>query len=124
MVILIKFFMPHCGIAIWPFVFIREKDFKLTLLTHETIHLKQQQECLVVFAYLWFIVELFIKSIYYKSVRKGYLNVSFEREAFINQFNTTYLFNRKPYAFLDYVYFKHTNPNEKERTTEQGGDSE
>ena len=71
----------YSAICLGPFVIIRERDYSTELLHHETIHYEQQKEMLFVFAYIWYLIEFLLKSIYYFNFRKGYEAISFEREA-------------------------------------------
>lgn len=78
----------------------------MTTINHEMIHIAQQKEMLVVFTYIWYWVEYLIKLVYYRNRDKAYRAVSFEREAYINDWNMGYLDKRKHYSFLKYVFYK------------------
>lgn len=67
---------------------------------HEYIHSLQQREMLYVFFYLWYVVEWLIKLVYYRDFIKAYRNISFEREAYANQYDTCYRHHRKHYAWF------------------------
>lgn len=85
------------GMAFFPFIIINENiihDGMDELINHERIHLRQQLELLILPFYIWYLIA------YY---RKGYMNVSFEKEAYANDKNLDYLKTRKPFAFLKYV---------------------
>lgn len=71
---------------------------------HETTHLHQELEMMIVFFYLWFIVEFSIKLAITLSWKRAYLSVAFEQEAYNNQFEKRYLENRRHYAWLKYVF--------------------
>ena len=81
------------GITLFPFIIIK-KDANSMLINHEKIHFRQQIEMLVVFFYLWYIIEF---------IFKGYKGISFEREAYINQNNLSYLKNRRFWSFIKYI---------------------
>lgn len=83
------------GLAFFPFIFVRE-DIVIDdiLINHERIHLRQQKEMLIIPFYIWYLIA------YY---RKGYMNISFEKEAYDNEDNLTYLKNRRIFAFLRYT---------------------
>jgi hypothetical protein len=68
-------------------------------LNHEKIHTAQIKEMFYVFFYIWYSIEWLIR------LPKGnaYRNISFEREAYANDRNLTYLENRKPFSFLKYL---------------------
>ena len=93
------------GITLYPFIFLKRKDLKhdAELVNHEKIHLKQQKELLIIFFYLLYFIEWIIKIIIYKNSNLAYKNISFEREAYINESNLYYLENRKFWAFLNYI---------------------
>ena len=93
--------MDAAGITIWPFIFISTK-VKVTdrLINHERIHLRQQLEMLVIPFYVVYLIEFYTK---------GYMNVSFEKEAYGNDNDLLYLTTRKPYSFIK--YFKHERKN-------------
>ncbi len=69
-------------------------------INHEAIHTTQMKEMLYIFFYVWYIIEwgirLFMKG-------NAYRNISFEREAYANQNNLSYLNTRKRYAWLNFL---------------------
>ncbi len=105
MVFLLKWFW-YSAITVYPFVLIRERDYSRVVLNHEYIHLKQQLEMLIVFAYVWFAIEFLFKLLYYRNFRKAYMSVSFEREAVAGERLIGYLSVRKPYTWLKFIYIK------------------
>jgi hypothetical protein len=109
----LSWFMRIGGITLWPWIILREKynrnniywQNRLKLIkTHETIHIKQQQELLVIPFYIWYITEWFIKLFIYG--KGSYKNISFEREANNNESNPDYLKTRKFWAFFKYIFKK------------------
>lgn len=72
-------------------------------MTHERIHTAQMREMLYVFFYVWYIVEWLVRLIQYHDSHMAYRNISFEREAYSNQFRTTYLDYRKHYSWWKYL---------------------
>ena len=107
MIFISKYLVPkgYTGIAIFPFVLLKSKQLKVNrvLINHEKIHLKQQLELLVIPFYLFYVAEFLIRLIQYKNWHKAYLNISFEREAFTNEFNLDYLKQRPFWSFLKYL---------------------
>ena len=93
------------GITLYPFIFLKRKDLKhdAELINHEKIHLKQQQELLIVFFFLFYLIEWTVKFLKYRNKFLAYKNLSFEREAYHNQDNLYYLETRKIWAFLNYI---------------------
>lgn len=83
------------GLALLPFIFIRDKSYKSNkvLINHEKIHLRQQIELLFFGFIIWYYIAM---------IRKGYRNISFEREAYKNQRDLGYLKNRKLFSFYKY----------------------
>ena len=82
------------AVAFFPFIFVAPKTVVTDrLLNHERIHLRQQVELLVLPFYIWYLIAYF---------RKGYRNVSFEREAYGNEYDLDYLKRRKPFSFFKY----------------------
>lgn len=74
------------------------------ILNHEKIHTEQMKELLYIFFYLIYCVEYLIKFICCFNFHKAYHNVSFEKEAFDNEFNLKYLENRKRYNWIKYLF--------------------
>lgn len=93
------------GLAIFPFIFLKDKSLKENkrMLFHENIHLRQQLEMLWLFFFLWYGIEFIIRWIQFKNPLQAYLNISFEKEAYANEHNLNYLKNRKFAAFYRYL---------------------
>lgn len=93
------------GITLFPFILLRDKRYKSDqiLLNHEKIHLRQQMELLIVFFYIWYLSEFLYKVIKFKNKYSAYREISFEREAYDNEQNPSYLENRKLWAFWIYL---------------------
>lgn len=68
-------------------------------LNHERIHTAQWRELWYVGFLLWYLIEWLAR------LPKGnaYRNISFEREAYANDDNFTYLETRKRFAFIKYM---------------------
>ena len=69
-------------------------------LMHESIHSEQIKELLYIPFYIWYFIEWIIKLFIYRDFKKAYRNISFEKEAYLNQYNYDYLKNRKRYAWI------------------------
>lgn len=84
------------GLAIFPVIFVANKsqDKFSVLVNHEKIHFRQQLELLFIGFIIWYYIAYF---------RKGYRNISFEKEAYDNQENLDYLKQRKMFSFLKYA---------------------
>jgi beta-lactamase regulating signal transducer with metallopeptidase domain len=106
-------FMKIGGITLWPFIILREKYQSSTsywrakrekIINHESIHIAQQGELLVIPFYVLYILEWFIKLFFYGS--RAYYNISFEREAYKNELDLTYLSKRKRYSWIKLIFKK------------------
>ena len=93
------------GITLWPFIIACKKQLKedLIFVNHEKIHLRQQAEMLVIPFYLWYSIEFVFRLFQYKNKHDAYKNISFEREAYANQKNFSYLNERSFWAFLTFL---------------------
>ena len=93
------------GMALYPFIFLRDKSLKKNevVINHEKIHLRQQLEFLIIPFYIWYGIEFLIHLIQFKDSTKAYLRISFEREAYANERDLTYLKKRKFWAFRRYI---------------------
>ena len=91
------------GITLAPFGIYIQKDYLNWewVINHENIHWKQQIEMLIIPFYLWYFIEWFIKLFIYG--KRAYRNISFEREAYDNQFNPDYLKIRKQYSWIQQI---------------------
>lgn len=106
MIVIFKhfFYKNYVGLSLWPFIILKNDDLKddIVLINHEKIHLKQQQELLIIFFYILYISEWLIRTLFYLDSYKAYQNISFEREAYNNEKNLNYPNNRKTFGFLRY----------------------
>lgn len=97
----------YTGIALFPFVFVRYAQLKhnKVFVNHERIHLKQQLELLVFPFFVWYGLEFLVRYVQYKNWYQAYRNISFEREAYKNEFDLEYLKNRPLWNFLKYLCY-------------------
>ena len=91
------------GIALFPFILLRQKSPGFSIINHERIHLKQQLELGIVIFYIWYFTEYLIRLARYKNHYLAYLHISFEQEAYRNQHDHDYLKNRAFWAFWKYL---------------------
>lgn len=91
-----------------------EDDIKQKDLNHEGTHTYQMDDFVLGLSwlrliggtifYLWYGIEFVFRFFQYGfDWHTAYKNISFEREAFANQYDDTYLANRKRFAFVDYI---------------------
>lgn len=95
----------YAAINLFELVFAR-KEFKplsKVIENHERIHTAQMRELLYLFFYLWYVIEWVIRLIQYRNRKEAYLNISFEREAYKNQYDLGYLKYRKKYRNFKYL---------------------
>jgi hypothetical protein len=102
-----KYLLPKgfTGLTVFPFVILREKKHADDAVTvnHEYIHIRQQVELLVVFFFVWYLVEFGFRMIQFRNKDKAYRNISFEREAYQNEKDPGYLKRRSFWKFLKFV---------------------
>ena len=103
----VKFKDPNTeGMALWPFILVA-KDLPVRrypkVMSHELIHCEAQKELLLIFFYLWYVIELVVRYFMYKDWNKAYKNICFEREAYCNERNFSYYKTRKHFSFLKYL---------------------
>lgn len=82
--------------AIFPFILVNNKAAlkDKVLINHETIHLKQELELLVLPFYILYFLNYLVNYIKYRNHNKAYLNIVFEREAYVKERDLTYLKKR------------------------------
>jgi len=87
-------------------------DAKITpqLINHERIHTAQMLEMLIVFFYLWYVVEWVVKIF---TPGRSYYRISFEREAYRHMNDLKYLKNRKHFAWMKYIRQKRKKTHHK-----------
>ncbi|WP_025741508.1 hypothetical protein [Aquimarina pacifica] len=93
------------GIALWPFIVIRDPFLKAdaVFINHEKIHLRQQAELLVLPFYIIYLFEYIIRLLQYRNSQEAYRNISFEREAYRKEEDLNYLKGRRPWSFIRYM---------------------
>jgi hypothetical protein len=102
--IIVAPFLGVAGMALFPVILINKKgllDDKI-LINHEKIHLKQQAELLLIPFYVLYLINYLINLAWYRKHHTAYLNIVFEREAYANEVNLSYLNDRKWYSWCRY----------------------
>ena len=82
----------------------RDKPISDVTFNHEQIHTEQMKEMLYVFFYIWYLIEWLVWLIILRDSHQAYRAISYEREAYANQENLTYLGGRKRYRWLTYIF--------------------
>jgi len=130
----LSWFMKIGGITLFPWIILRErfrsgsfyKKLAFRIINHESIHIEQQKELIIIgaiiwigikllfgfgswyiipilsflFFYQWYLIEWIIR-LFMKG--NAYKNISFEREAYANEDDADYLKTRKRFSFLKYI---------------------
>ena len=92
------------AITLFPVIILRKHESRhdKILINHEKIHLRQQLELLIIFFYIWYVLEYYFHYFRLKDPYKAYRMISFEREAFSQEENIGYLKERKLWSFYRY----------------------
>lgn len=95
------------GITLAPFgIYIQHRFLNHKIvINHEHIHWRQQLEMLIVFFYVWYLIEWLIRLLFI-NFGNAFDNISFEKEAFKYENNLDYLNSRKPYSWFKYLVKK------------------
>ncbi len=91
------------AIAIFPFIFTKNKLRSKTLINHELIHHQQQLELFIIPFYIFYLIDYFLGLIKYKNSHRAYMEICFEKEAYANETNLDYLKKRPFWAFLRHL---------------------
>lgn len=121
-------FKGFIAMCLWPFIFVRNNaasHYNTVANNHEHIHAEQQKEMLLVGIVLaaigyvfvglwallfvplffwWYGIEYLYRLCQYRNTNKAYRNISFEREAYANEKDLTYLTNRRRFAWTKYLH--------------------
>lgn len=73
------------------------------VINHELIHTAQMRELLFIPFYLLYVLEWLYRLLEYRNFDKAYRNISFEREAYANGNDLTYLSRRSHFSWLRYL---------------------
>jgi hypothetical protein len=94
--VIIAPFLKVDGMAVYPLILVRNKTLKLdeVLIRHETIHLKQAEELLVIPFYLLYLANYLINLKKYRRHHIAYMQIMFEREAYRYEKQEGYLKSR------------------------------
>jgi len=107
MILISRYLVPkgYNGITLFPFIVLKNKQdiTNIILINHEKIHLQQQIELLIIPFYIWYLLEFILRLLQYKNWHTAYRNISFEREAYLNETNLEYIKKRPKWAFLKFL---------------------
>ena len=93
------------GITLFPFILLKRPEdlHNEILINHEKIHMRQQVELLLIFFYLWYVIEYYYWYFKLKDHFLAYKSISFEREAYAMEDDLNYLDSRKVWNFFKYI---------------------
>ncbi|WP_029281479.1 hypothetical protein [Pedobacter sp. R20-19] len=97
--------LPATGMAIFPFILLKNLKLKQdqSIINHEKIHLRQQLELLIFPFYILYLINYFINLIRYREHHKAYLNIVFEKEAYHYELNMEYLKKGNWYGWIKLI---------------------
>lgn len=93
------------AMAIFPFILIKQAHLKhnAQLIRHETIHLRQELELLIIPFYILYLLNYLVNLSRYRDHDKAYLNIVFEREAYKYEADMNYLKHRSFWAWIKFI---------------------
>jgi len=91
--------------ALFPVVLVRKKELvnNPVFMNHEHIHLRQQVEMLIIPFYILYGLHYLVNRIKYREHDKAYRHICFEREAYGNESDLSYIPQRKFWAWIKYI---------------------
>lgn len=101
-------FLNVAAMALFPFILIKEERYRYdkVLINHESIHLVQQLELFILPFYIVYLLNYLFNLTKYRTHYKAYLNIFFEKEAYIHEDDLAYLSKRKIWASLGFIGHK------------------
>ena len=101
----LSIFISIGAITLWPFIIFRNSREEVgeTLINHEMIHIKQQEELWVVGFYILYVYYWLKNLPKYRDSSKAYYNIPFEVEAYLNQEDKKYLSTRSKHSWKKYI---------------------
>ena len=97
----LSIFINIGAITLWPFV-ISRTSFNKRVLDHEKIHIRQQQEMLVIGFYIMYVYYWLCGYLVHRDSQIAYFSIPFEQEAYENEHDEYYLANRPFWAWRHY----------------------
>lgn len=113
-------FPGYDTIMLFGFILTKNRTLSAQTITHERIHVRQWLECSLLavplmllswwFAvsapflyYIVYLVEYLVRLVVKRNASEAYRDISFEREAYRNQRDGSYLNRRLPFGFIKYL---------------------
>ena len=102
----LSFFINIKGITLWPYIILDDEGDSL-IINHERIHIAQQRELFVILFYVLYVTFWIYYLFKFRKCKDrsllAYRSIPFEREAYINTSDYSYLLKRSPYSWIKYV---------------------
>jgi hypothetical protein len=97
--------LPANAMALYPFMLFRTRVLKADalIINHEKIHFRQQLELLILPFYLLYLIHYLFNRFKYPNHDQAYYNICFEREAYSNDRDLSYLHKRRPFAWIRFL---------------------
>ena len=97
--------LPATAMALFPFMIFKDAAQKdnVLLINHEKIHFRQQLELLILPFYILYLLNYLFNLLRFRNHAKAYFQISFEKEAYANDHNLSYLKERKSYSWLKFL---------------------
>jgi len=100
-------FKGYLAMNLFGILFVRKDKKDIYLMNkdiidnHEKIHTSQMKELLYLFFYIIYLLNYIINilSFKFRSIKESYRNIKFEKEAYQNERDMSYLKNRKHFAW-------------------------
>ncbi|MXV14779.1 hypothetical protein [Hufsiella ginkgonis] len=96
--------LPAQGMALFPFILVKRPQLKTdqVIINHETIHLMQQAEMLVLPFYVFYLLNYLFNRMKGQKHFQAYRNIAFEKEAYAMDRQLNYLTRRKLWAWTSF----------------------
>ena len=98
----LSWFINIWAITLYPFIICKGK-LDQQMRTHETIHLHQQRELLLIGFYLLYVAFWVWGLVKFRSFHAAYRSIPFEKEAYANDADPTYPLNRKTFSWVKFI---------------------
>jgi hypothetical protein len=102
---LMSVFIDASAVTLWPFILTKYTPDTVPegQINHEAIHIKQQQELWIIPFYLLYVYYWLKNKLDGQDNLHAYANIPFEVEAYKNQDDISYIFNRERHSWKKYI---------------------
>ena len=98
----LSIFINISAITLFPFI-ISKHEMSEETIRHETIHIEQQKELLVILFYILYVWYWLLGRVKGMNNSEAYMNIPFEKEAYTEMYDENYISKRKNFAWIDYI---------------------